>query len=79
MKMFLSNQARTVLVPISSSIGPGPNFVLIRSSSRFGPRPVLVPKFQYFSRPRPVLVPSESEKFVLVLARPRDELGRGRS
>ena len=33
MKMFLSNQARTVLVPISSSIGPGPNFVLIRSSS----------------------------------------------
>ena len=31
------------------------------------------------SRPRPVLVPSESEKLVFILASPRDQLGRGRS
>ena len=51
-RLFDLFRTRTVLVPISSSFGPGPYFVLIRSSSR--PRPVLVPKLQYFSRSHPV-------------------------
>ena len=36
-RLFDLFRTRTVLVPISSSFGPGPYFVLIRSSSR--PRP----------------------------------------